>query len=65
MKENLTVSAEECRVALGVKKIDTIYAALKAGEIPVIEIGRIKRIPRRWLEEKLMQPAVSSSPEAA
>lgn len=31
----------------------TIYDRIRRGEIPVVHVGRAKRIPRRWLNELL------------
>ena len=45
----------EVAAALGISKT-TMYAMLRAGELPVIHIGRAARIPRRavqdWLDRK-------------
>ena len=45
----------EVAAALGIGKT-TMYALLRAGELPVIHIGRAARIPRRavqeWLDQK-------------
>lgn len=35
----------------------TIYEAVKAGEIPAVKVGRLKRIPRAWVEQKLSAAA--------
>lgn len=50
------------RVAVVAEALDVtpwcIYDRIRRGEIPVITVGRAKRVPRWWLEEKLAKPAV-------
>lgn len=51
-----TASPEEAAAVLGTPR-GAIYRAIKNKQIPVIEIGRLKRIPTRWLREKVGAPA--------
>jgi excisionase family DNA binding protein len=30
-----------------------IYEEIKKGKIPAVDVGRLKRIPRAWVEQKL------------
>jgi hypothetical protein len=49
----LTISVPEAGRALGIKSKDAAYAAAHAGEIPVIKIGRLLRVPLCRLEKLL------------
>jgi excisionase family DNA binding protein len=51
-----TASPEEAAEVLGTPR-GAVYRAIKRQQIPVIEIGRLKRIPTRWLREKVGAPA--------
>ena len=45
------------RVAFGLSR-NASYEAGRRGDIPVIEIGRIKRVPTAWVRKKLgLEPA--------
>jgi len=48
----LTLSIEEAAAKLGVSR-DAGYRAAKRGQIPVIEVGRLKRVPRARFERLL------------
>ena len=36
--------------------LKTCYDAIKRGEVPVVQIGRRKLIPRAWLESRFGRP---------
>ena len=52
MIERETYTVEEAAKVLGISK-PSMYAAVKRGEIPVIKIGRVIRVPKaamsHWL----------------
>jgi excisionase family DNA binding protein len=50
--QNATITVEEAGKALGVCR-NTAYAAVKAGEIPSIKIGRRVLVPRIAFERML------------
>jgi hypothetical protein len=45
---SLTASLPETAVALGICE-DAARRAARNGQIPVIQIGRLKRVPRAWI----------------
>ncbi len=49
-KEKVLLEVEEARRILGVSRWK-IYELIHRGELPVLRIGRLVRIPRRALEE--------------
>ena len=54
----LTVSVEEAGEILGCSR-NTAYEAVRRGEIPVIRIGKLLRVPKAALERLLNgEPAV-------
>jgi excisionase family DNA binding protein len=57
MEEKLTLSIEEAAKLLGIGR-NLCYERVKAGEIPVIKIGRRLLVPRRALEKLLEQGQV-------
>lgn len=52
----------EVAAALGIGKT-TLYALLRAGELPVIHIGRAARIPRHAVQEWLDQKTATEAPQ--
>jgi len=57
---NETFSVEEVRQIFGVGA-STVRRRIKDGDIPTIEgLGRIKRIPRWWVDHQLKRPVGSS-----
>jgi excisionase family DNA binding protein len=54
-KAPLTISVVEAGRLLGIKSKDAAYAAAHAGEIPIIRLGRLLRVPVRALERMLDQ----------
>jgi hypothetical protein len=60
-----TDDAAVVRVAAVAQALDVtpwcIYDRIKRGEIPVVTIGRAKRVPRWWLNEVLARPAEVAS----
>lgn len=50
--ERVTLTVDEVAALLGVHKL-TVYAAVKAGDIPSIRIGNRILIPRARLEDML------------
>ena len=50
--ECMTVSVEEAGKALGCSR-NTAYEAVRRGEIPVIRIGKLLRVPKAALERLL------------
>ena len=48
---------EAGRKYLGLKSKDAAYAAAHAGQIPVIKVGRLLRVPRFAMEQRLLQLA--------
>ena len=50
--ERLTLTVDEAAALLGVHRL-TVYAAVKAGDIPSIRIGNRILIPRARLEDML------------
>jgi excisionase family DNA binding protein len=55
MERPLTVSVPEAGKILGLKSRDAAYDAAHKGEIPVIRIGRLLRVPLVALERMLEQ----------
>ena len=55
MEDKLTLSVEEAARLLGIGR-NLCYDKIKAGEIPVIKIGRRLLVPRRALEKLLEEP---------
>jgi hypothetical protein len=51
-------SPQECADIFDVA-LWTIYEGIKAGEIYAVGIGRLKRIPRVWVEKKLTGEAAA------
>ncbi len=51
-----TVTADQCAEILGCSR-GTIYNGIQRKQIPAIEIGSLKRIPTRWLREKIGAPS--------
>ena len=51
--QNQTVSVPEAGLALGIKSKQAAYAAARRGEIPVIRIGKLLRVPKAALERLL------------
>jgi excisionase family DNA binding protein len=47
-----TFTVEEAGEILRISR-GSAYAAAKSGALPVLEIGRVKRVPRRTLERML------------
>lgn len=47
-----TVTVPEAGRALGLTRHHA-YEAAKRGEIPTLQFGRLKRVPRAWLERTL------------
>ncbi|WP_328435745.1 helix-turn-helix domain-containing protein [Nocardia puris] len=47
-----TLSVEDAAAAFGIGR-STAYAAVAAGEIPSIRIGRRVRVPSNWVREQL------------
>jgi excisionase family DNA binding protein len=50
--ERRTVSVPEAAKVLGIGR-HAAYEAVKRGEIAVIRLGRLLRVPLAWLERKL------------
>jgi excisionase family DNA binding protein len=48
-----TITPEEMAAITGAS-LGSIYGAIKQKQIPVLEIGRLKKIPTRWLRQKLL-----------
>jgi excisionase family DNA binding protein len=61
--ECLTVSVQEAGRALGCSR-NTAYEAVHRGEIPVIRIGKLLRVPKAALERLLSGAAGRSTSEA-
>jgi Helix-turn-helix domain len=57
MERPHTCSVPEAGRILGIKSRDRAYAAARNGEIPVIRIGRLLRVPLVALERMLDQAA--------
>jgi excisionase family DNA binding protein len=57
--ERELLRAEEAAVVLGIGR-SKVFEMLRAGELPVIRLGRSVRIPRQalavWIEERTEQP---------
>ena len=53
MRKLLTVSVPQAGQAMGGCGKAASYEAARKGEISTIQIGRRKRVPVRWIEEKL------------
>jgi len=51
-QESLTMSVPEAGAELGVGR-DAAYQAVRTGQIPVIQIGRLLRVPRAALKKML------------
>ena len=51
-RESLTLSVPEAGAELGIGR-DAAYQAVRTGQIPVIRIGRLLRVPRAALEKML------------
>jgi excisionase family DNA binding protein len=49
----LTISVPEAGRRLGIKSRGTAYEAAHRGDIPIIKIGRLLRVPVRALEKML------------
>jgi excisionase family DNA binding protein len=62
--ECLTVSVEEAGRTLGCSR-NTAYEAVHRGEIPVIRIGKLLRVPKAALERLLSGADWRSTSEAA
>lgn len=58
--ERLTLSIAETSKLLGIGK-QLCYDRVKAGEIPVIKIGRRLLVPRQALEKMLQEPKTPNS----
>jgi len=55
MGERLTLSIVETARLLGISK-NLCYSRVKAGEIPVIKIGKRLLVPKKSLEKLLSEP---------
>lgn len=65
IKGRLFCTTTEASVILGYDRIGrTIRAAIEAGEIPFVRLGRTYRIPVKWLEAKA-QLGTSGGDDAA
>lgn len=62
--ENQTVSVIEAGRALGIRSKEAAYRAAHNGEIPVIKIGRLLRVPKAALD-RLLAEGRPHSPKAA
>ena len=51
-REALVLTVEEAAEALGISR-PSAYAAARSGELPTIRIGRLLRVPKLALEQKL------------
>lgn len=62
------VRAEEVAIVLGVGR-SKVFEMLRAGELPVVRLGRSVRIPRRaldrWIEQRTEHSASASWRSAA
>jgi excisionase family DNA binding protein len=57
----LTISVPEAGRMLGIRSKDAAYNAVHAGQIPVIRIGRLLRVPVKALERMLDQAGLERS----
>ena len=56
---------EAAREYLGIKSKDAAYAAAHAGLIPAIRVGRLLRVPRAAMEQRMLQAGQAPSSNAA
>ena len=49
-----TMSIPETGKALGIESRNGSYEAAKRGEIPTVQVGRLKRVPTIWTRKQLM-----------
>jgi excisionase family DNA binding protein len=47
-----TISVDDAARVLGIGR-STVYAAVKAGEVPVIRVRSRLRVPSRWVRQRL------------
>lgn len=45
-------TVREVAIALAVSEW-TVYERIRRGEIPVVPVGRARRVPRKWLDDTL------------
>jgi excisionase family DNA binding protein len=56
---------EAAREYLGITSKDGAYAAAHAGIIPFIRVGRLLRVPRAAMEQRMLQAGQSATTNAA
>lgn len=60
----LTMSVPEAGRLIGLKSKDAAYAAARAGQIPVIKVGKLLRVPTKALHRMLDQAGQKSGAAA-